>query len=65
MAQLFKYISGFSGVSAENLDDRLSNVPRVVRDEMRQAGAEVAVAIGLVDAIAQLERWHLLRGAVR
>lgn len=63
MAQLFKYISGFSGVSAESVDGRLSDVPRVAHNEMRQAGAEVAVAIGLDDAIAQRERWQLLRGS--
>ena len=44
---------------------RLSEAQRVPHDEMRQAGAEVAVAIGLDDAIVQLERWHLLRGVVR
>ena len=63
MAQLFKYISGFSGVSAESVDGRLSDAQRVAHDEMRQPGAEVAVAIGLDDAIAQLECWQLLRGS--
>jgi hypothetical protein len=29
---------------------------------MRAAGAEVAVAVGLDQAIEQLERWQLLRG---
>ena len=31
-------------------------------DAMRSAGATVAVAYGLDEAIAQLENWHLLRG---
>ena len=44
---------------------RLSHAQRVPQDEMRQAGAAVAVAIGLDDAIAQLERWQLLLGSVR
>ena len=30
--------------------------------EMKAAGAEVATAFGIDDALAQLERWHLLRG---
>jgi hypothetical protein len=29
---------------------------------MKAAGAEVATAFGIDDALAQLERWHLLRG---
>jgi VRR-NUC domain len=44
---------------------RLSKLQRVAQDELRRAGAEVAVAVGLDDALTQLERWHLLRGSVR
>ena len=31
-------------------------------DEMRAAGAEVAVAVGVDQAIAQLKAWHVLGG---
>jgi hypothetical protein len=31
-------------------------------DEMRAAGAEIAVAVGIDAALAQLETWGLLRG---
>jgi hypothetical protein len=31
---------------------------------MRRAGAEVAVAVGIDEALDQLERWQLLRGCV-
>ena len=31
-------------------------------DEMRAVGAEVAVAIGVDAALAQLETWGLMRG---
>jgi hypothetical protein len=31
-------------------------------EEMRAAGAEVAVVVGIDEALAQLERWQLLRG---
>jgi hypothetical protein len=44
---------------------RLSQAQRLPHDEMRQAGAEVAAAIGLGDAFAQLERWQLFRGSVQ
>ena len=32
------------------------------QDEMRAAGAEIAVAVGFDAALAQLETWGLLRG---
>jgi hypothetical protein len=44
---------------------RLSKDQRLARDKLRQAGAKVAVAVGLDDAIAQLERWNLLRESVQ
>ena len=53
------------GLELKTAHGRLSEAQRVAHDEMRQAGAEVAVAIGLDDAIAQLERWQLLRGSVQ
>jgi hypothetical protein len=34
-------------------------------DEMRAAGAEIAVAVGVDAALAQLERWGVLRGQVQ
>jgi hypothetical protein len=41
---------------------RLTDVQRVVHERLREAGAEVAVAHGIDQALAQLERWQLLRG---
>jgi hypothetical protein len=32
------------------------------QDEMRAAGAEIGVAVGIDAALAQLEDWGLLRG---
>jgi hypothetical protein len=32
------------------------------QDEMRAAGAEIAVAVGINAALAQLKTWGLLRG---
>jgi hypothetical protein len=39
----------------------LSPAQREAHDELRRAGAEVATAVGIDDAIGQLERWQLLR----
>jgi hypothetical protein len=44
---------------------RLSDAQRLAHEEMRAAGAEVAVAVGIDQALEQLERWQLLRGAVQ
>jgi VRR-NUC domain len=44
---------------------RLSPAQREAHDELRRAGAEVATAVGVDDAIGQLERWQLLRGSVQ
>jgi hypothetical protein len=41
---------------------RLSDAQRIAHDEMRTAGAEVAVAVGLDAALTQLEEWQVLRG---
>src|SRR5262245_44503369 len=41
---------------------RLTDVQRVVHERLREAGANVAVAHGIDQALAQLERWQLLRG---
>jgi hypothetical protein len=42
---------------------RLSDVQRVTHERLRRAGATVATAFGLDQALAQLVRWDLLRGA--
>jgi hypothetical protein len=44
---------------------RLSPAQHKAHDELRRAGAEVATAVGIDDAIGQLERWRLLRGSVQ
>jgi hypothetical protein len=44
---------------------RLSDAQRIAHDEMRAAGAEVAVAVGIDEALAQLERWQLLKGTAQ
>jgi hypothetical protein len=41
---------------------RVTDVQRVVHERLREAGANVAVAHGIDQALAQLERWQLLRG---
>jgi hypothetical protein len=40
---------------------RLSTVQRRMHNEMRAAGIEVATAVGIDAAIAQLQQWRLLR----
>jgi hypothetical protein len=44
---------------------RLSPAQHEAHDELRRAGAEVATAVGIDDAIGELEQWQLLRGSVR
>lgn len=41
---------------------RVSPAQMAAHDEMRAAGAEIAVATGIDAALAQLEGWGLLRG---
>jgi hypothetical protein len=43
---------------------RLTPVQRTCQAGLRQAGATVATCWGLDEALAQLEQWRLLRGAV-
>jgi ABC-type Fe3+ transport system substrate-binding protein len=43
---------------------RLSPSQQSAHQEMKAAGAEVAVATGIDEAIKQLEAWQLLRGRV-
>jgi hypothetical protein len=52
------------GLELKSSTGRLSPAQIAAHEEMRAAGAEVAVAIGLDQAIAQLENWQLLRGRV-
>jgi hypothetical protein len=47
-------------LKAEN--GRVTDVQHVVHERLRRAGAEVATAFGLDQALAQLMRWGLLRG---
>jgi hypothetical protein len=44
---------------------RVSQAQAQAHQEMRAAGAEVAVATGVDEAIKLLERWALLRGSVQ
>jgi hypothetical protein len=41
---------------------RLSPAQRECHEQMRAAGAEVATAVGIDAALAQLAEWRLLRG---
>jgi hypothetical protein len=50
------------GLELKSSTGRLSPAQIAAHDLMRAAGAEVAVAVGLDQAIDQLERWRLLRG---
>jgi hypothetical protein len=40
---------------------RVTDVKRVVHERMRAAGAIIATAFGIDEALAQLSRWGLLR----
>jgi hypothetical protein len=40
---------------------RVTDVQRVVHERLREAGAHVAVAHDIDEALAWLEVWHLLR----
>jgi hypothetical protein len=44
---------------------RLSAAQKLAHDEMRAAGAEVATAVGIDEALAQLSEWGLLRGSTQ
>jgi hypothetical protein len=49
------------GLELKATNGRVSPAQRTAHDEMRAAGAEVAVAVGVDAALAQLESWGLLR----
>jgi VRR-NUC domain len=42
---------------------RLTDAQRAAHEALRAAGAEVATADNIDDALRQLEDWHLLRGS--
>ena len=50
------------GLELKAANGRVSPAQTQAHEEMRAAGAEVATAFGIDDALAQLERWQLLRG---
>jgi hypothetical protein len=50
------------GLELKAGNGRVGPAQQSAHEEMRAAGAEVAVAIGIDDALAQLERWQLRRG---
>src|SRR6476646_4412375 len=50
------------GLELKSANGRVSPAQAQAHEEMPAAGAEVAVAVGIDDALAQLERWQLLRG---
>ncbi len=51
------------GLELKAANGRLSPAQRDVHERLRAAGAEVAVAVGLDEALQQLADWQLLRGA--
>jgi hypothetical protein len=53
------------GIEVKTPHGRLSPVQRNMQVRLTAAGATVATAYGLDAALAQLERWHLLRGATQ
>jgi hypothetical protein len=52
------------GLELKSEGGRLSPAQQAAHEELRRAGAEVAVAVGIDEALAQLETWALLRGHV-
>jgi hypothetical protein len=44
---------------------RLSPAQHEAHDQLRRAGAEVAIAVGIDDTIGQLERWQFLQGSAQ
>jgi hypothetical protein len=52
------------GLELKAQGGRLSPAQQTAHEELRRAGAQVATAIGIDEALAQLETWALLRGHV-
>jgi hypothetical protein len=50
------------GLELKAPNGRPSEAQRIAHEEMKAAGAEVAVAVGIDHALAQLEQWEMLRG---
>ena len=50
------------GLELKADNGRVNPTQAQAHEEMRAAGAEVATVFGIDDAIAQLQRWQLLRG---
>jgi VRR-NUC domain len=53
------------GIELKAPNGRLSDAQRIAHEEMKAAGAKVAVAVGIDQAIAQLEAWEMLRGTAQ
>jgi hypothetical protein len=53
------------GLELKADNGRVSQAQAQTHEEMRAAGAEVAVATGIDEAIEQLEAWQLLKGSVQ
>jgi hypothetical protein len=53
------------GLELKSPSSRLSPAQEAAHEEMRAAGAEVAVAIGIDQALEQLEQWQMLRGSTQ
>jgi hypothetical protein len=52
------------GLELKAPNGRLSAAQEAAHEEMRAAGAEVAVAVGVDQALKQLEAWAMLKGRV-
>jgi VRR-NUC domain len=50
------------GLELKAPNGRLSESQRIAHEEMKAAGAEVAVAVGIDQALERLEAWQMLRG---
>jgi hypothetical protein len=49
-----------TGLIPHHENGRLTDVQRIAHERMREAGAHVAVAHGIDEAVCQLEQWKLL-----
>jgi hypothetical protein len=53
------------GLELKAPNGRLSESQRVAHEQMKAAGAEVAVAVGVDQALERLEGWGMLRGTAQ
>jgi hypothetical protein len=51
------------GLELKSEDGRPSPAQLATLDALQRAGATCAIAVGLLNALRQLEQWQLLRGA--